>query len=425
MLDIKWIRENPALFDEALQNRKLQPLSKELIKLDLEKRHVIARMQELQQKRNSQAKALGAIKDKTGAEFNAARLEAEELKNELAELSARSDSDEKLESILETLPNIPALDVPVGSDETYNKLVKTVGEIPHIDNPQEHFDLGEKLGLMDFQKTAKISGSRFVTLSGALARLERALANFMLDIHTKEFGYLEVSPPALVRPIAMYNTGQLPNLEEDSFLTTNDYRLIPTSEVSLTNLVADTIVPREELPIRFTAYTSCFRSEAGSAGKDTRGMIRVHQFNKVELVSITTPDESEEEHMRMLSAAETILQRLKLPYRVMLLCTGDMGFCSKKTFDIEVWLPGQNQYREISSVSNCGDFQARRMKARYKEFGASDTTLLHTLNGSGLAVGRTIIAIMENYQNADGSINIPEALVPYMNGERVVTSAKS
>jgi len=223
----------------------------------------------------------------------------------------------------------------------------------------------------------------------------------------------------------MYNTGQLPNLEEDSFLTTNDYRLIPTSEVSLTNLVADTIVPREELPIRFTAYTSCFRSEAGSAGKDTRGMIRVHQFNKVELVSITTPDESEEEHMRMLSAAETILQRLKLPYRVMLLCTGDMGFCSKKTFDIEVWLPGQNQYREISSVSNCGDFQARRMKARYKEFGASDTTLLHTLNGSGLAVGRTIIAIMENYQNADGSINIPEALVPYMNGERVVTSAKS
>jgi seryl-tRNA synthetase len=238
----------------------------------------------------------------------------------------------------------------------------------------------------------------------------------MLDIHTNEFDYLEVSPPALVRPSAMYNTGQLPNLEEESFVTTNDYRLIPTAEVSLTNLVADKIIAREELPIRFTAYTPCFRSEAGSAGKDTRGMIRVHQFNKVEMVSITTPDESEAEHQRMLSAAETILQRLKLPYRVMLLCSGDTGFCSKKTFDLEVWLPGQNQYREISSVSNCSDFQARRLKARYKEFGASETTLVHTLNGSGLAVGRTLIAVLENYQNQDGSIRVPDVLVPYMGG---------
>jgi seryl-tRNA synthetase len=370
----------------------------------------------LQQQRNNQAKMLGQIKDKTGTEFQKAKEEAGEINKKLDELNAKSDSDKKLEAILETLPNIIGEEVPLGEDESHNKIIRTVGIIPDIANPKEHFELGENLGLMDFEQTAKISGSRFVTLTGGLARLERALASFMLDIHTKEFDYLEVSPPALVRPSAMYNTGQLPNLEEESFVTTNDYRLIPTAEVSLTNLVADKIIAREELPIRFTAYTPCFRSEAGSAGKDTRGMIRVHQFNKVEMVSITTPDESEAEHQRMLSAAETILQRLKLPYRVMLLCSGDTGFCSKKTFDLEVWLPGQNQYREISSVSNCSDFQARRLKARYKEFGASETTLVHTLNGSGLAVGRTLIAVLENYQNQDGSIRVPDVLVPYMGG---------
>jgi seryl-tRNA synthetase len=416
MLDIKWIRENPELFDEALKKRKLEPLADQIIKLDTEKRHSIAQIQELQQQRNNQAKMLGQIKDKTGTEFQKAKEEAGEINKKLDELNAQSDSDKKLEAILETLPNIIGEEVPLGEDERHNKIIRTVGIIPDIANPKEHFELGENLGLMDFEQTAKISGSRFVTLTGGLARLERALASFMLDIHTKEFDYLEVSPPALVRPSAMYNTGQLPNLEEESFVTTNDYRLIPTAEVSLTNLVADKIIAREELPIRFTAYTPCFRSEAGSAGKDTRGMIRVHQFNKVEMVSITTPDESEAEHQRMLSAAETILQRLKLPYRVMLLCSGDTGFCSKKTFDLEVWLPGQNQYREISSVSNCSDFQARRLKARYKEFGASETTLVHTLNGSGLAVGRTLIAVLENYQNQDGSIRVPDVLVPYMGG---------
>jgi seryl-tRNA synthetase len=416
MLDIKWIRENPELFDEALKKRKLEPLADQIIKLDTEKRHSIAQIQELQQQRNNQAKMLGQIKDKTGIEFQKAKEEAGEINKKLDELNAKSDSDKKLEAILETLPNIIGEEVPLGEDESHNKIIRTVGIIPDIANPKEHFELGENLGLMDFEQTAKISGSRFVTLTGGLARLERALASFMLDIHTNEFDYLEVSPPALVRPSAMYNTGQLPNLEEESFVTTNDYRLIPTAEVSLTNLVADKIIAREELPIRFTAYTPCFRSEAGSAGKDTRGMIRVHQFNKVEMVSITTPDESEAEHQRMLSAAETILQRLKLPYRVMLLCSGDTGFCSKKTFDLEVWLPGQNQYREISSVSNCSDFQARRLKARYKEFGASETTLVHTLNGSGLAVGRTLIAVLENYQNQDGSIRVPDVLVPYMGG---------
>jgi seryl-tRNA synthetase len=416
MLDIKWIRENPALFDEALQKRKIPPSAEEIIKLDSEKRQLIAQIQELQQQRNAHAKRLGEIKDKSGPEFQKAKEEAGEINKKLDNLNSQSDADQKLVAILETLPNIISEEVPIGPDETYNKLIRTVGIVPAIDNPKEHFALGENLGLMDFEQTAKISGSRFVTLTGALARLERALASFMLDIHTKEFDYIEVSPPALVRPIAMYNTGQLPNLDEESFVTTNDYRLIPTAEVSLTNLVADKIIAREELPIRFTAYTPCFRSEAGSAGKDTRGMIRMHQFNKVELVSITTPDESEAEHQRMLNAAETILQRLKLPYRVVLLCSGDTGFCSKKTFDLEVWLPGQNQYREISSVSNCGDFQARRLKARYKEFGASETTLVHTLNGSGLAVGRTLLAILENYQNPDGSIRIPDILVSYMDG---------
>ncbi len=417
MLDIKWIRDNPKEFDKVAKTRSIKYSSEEILKLDTEKRQTIALMQELQQARNQKSKALGALKDKSSAEFKLAKRDAEDINHKLGELTVKFETGDKLDSILESLPNIPHSDVPAGLDETCNKLIKTVGEIPKIENPQQHFDLGEKLDMMDFLQTSKISGSRFVTLKGALAKLERSLANFMLDIHTREFDYTEVSPPSLVRPQAMYNTGQFPKLIEESFHTTNGYSLIPTSEVSLTNLVADTIVPRETLPLRFTSYTPCFRSEAGSAGRDTRGMIRLHQFNKVELVSITTPEESEEEHLRMLSAAETILQKLKLPYRVMLLCSGDMGFSAQKTFDIEVWLPGQNEYREISSCSNCGSFQARRMKARYKEFGASETTLVHTLNGSGLAVGRTLLAVMENYQNPDGSIRVPDVLVPYMNGQ--------
>jgi seryl-tRNA synthetase len=297
-----------------------------------------------------------------------------------------------------------------------NKLVRTHGEQTKIPSAKQHFEIGEHLGMMDFVQTAKISGSRFVTLKADLARLERALINFMIDIHTKEFEFQELSPPYLVRPQAMYNVGQLPKFQYDSFETTTDYRLIPTGEVPLTNMVADSILAREILPTRYVAYTPCFRSEAGSAGRDVRGMIRMHQFSKVELVTITTPDESENEHEFMLNAAEEVLRRLDLSYRVMLLCSGDTGFQSKKTYDLEVWLPGQHQYREISSCSNCGDFQARRMKARYKEFGRTDTTFVHTLNGSALAIGRTIIAILENYQNSDGSITIPDALISYMGG---------
>ena len=416
MLDIKWIRENPGEFDRALVRRNLAKQSEEILALDLEKRQLTALIQELQHGRKEKSKSLGVVKDKSSPEFERVKRDVEHINHKLDELNAKAESNDKLDVILNSLPNIPFDEVPFGIDETSNQLIKTIGEPTKIESPKQHFDIGENLGMMDFSQTAKMSGSRFVSLKGGLARLERALANFMLDNHTKEYGYLEVSPPALVKNHAMYNVGQLPKFEEDSFLTTNGYRLIPTSEVSLTNFVADSIVPREELPLRFTAYTPCFRSEAGSAGKDTRGMIRLHQFSKVEMVSITTPDESKNEHERMLAAAESILQKLDLPYRVMLLCSGDMGFSAHKTYDLEVWLPGQNQYREISSVSNCGAFQARRMKARYKEFGSSETTLLHTLNGSGLAVGRTIVAILENYQNPDGSITIPEKLVSYMGG---------
>ena len=416
MLDIKWIRENPGEFDRALVRRNLPKQSEHVLALDSEKRQLTTLIQELQHSRKEKSKSLGSVKDKSSPEFERVKRDVEHINHKLDELTKQSENNTQLEVILNSLPNIPLEEVPFGLDETSNQLIKTVGEPRHIDGAKQHFDLGEDLGMMDFAQTVKMSGSRFVSLKGGIARLERALANFMLDTHTKEYGYLEVSPPCLVKPQAMYNVGQLPKFEEDSFLTTNGYRLIPTSEVSLTNFVADTIVPREELPMRLTAYTPCFRSEAGSAGKDTRGMIRLHQFSKVELVSITTPNESKDEHERMLSAAERILQKLDLAYRVMLLCSGDMGFSAHKTYDLEVWLPGQNQYREISSVSNCGDFQARRMKARYKEFGSNDTTLVHTLNGSGLAVGRTIVAILENYQNPDGSITIPEVLVPYMDG---------
>lgn len=423
MLDIKWIRENPQEFDRALVKRNMPKYTEEILELDKKRRELITLIQELQHARKEKSKQLGMMQDKAGPEFARVKVDVEHINQKLEELTKIYDENNQLDYILDRIPNLPEEEVPFGTDESSNKLIKTIGEPKKIIDAKQHFEIGEAIGLMDFAQTVKMSGSRFVTLKGQLARLERAVANFMLDTHTKEYDYLEVSPPYLVKNHAMYNVGQLPKFEEDSFVTTSDYRLIPTSEVSLTNLVADTIIPREELPLRFTAYTPCFRSEAGSAGKDTRGMIRLHQFNKVELVSITTPDESKNEHERMLNACESILKKLELPYRVMMLCSGDMGFSAKKTYDLEVWLPGQNQYREISSVSNCGDFQARRMKARYKEFGSHETTLVHTLNGSGLAVGRTVIAIIENYQNSDGSISIPDMLVSYMDGLKKIVMA--
>ena len=329
--------------------------------------------------------------------------------------------NDRLNALLSSIPNLPHEDVPVGNDEDDNELVRTVGEKPSFDfEPKEHFDIGEALGLMDFETAAKMSGSRFVVLSGALARLERALAQFMLDLQTGEHGYTEVSPPTLVKANALYGTGQLPKFEEDLFKTTGDHYLIPTSEVPLTNIVADSIIDEEYLPRRFTAFTPCFRSEAGSAGRDTRGMIRQHQFMKVEMVSVTTPENSGDELERMTGCAEEVLKRLGLSYRVMKLCTGDMGFGARRTYDLEVWLPGQDMYREISSCSVCGDFQARRMNARYRVEGEKGGRFVHTLNGSGLAVGRTMVAVLENYQQADGSVVVPEALKPYMGGIDVI-----
>ncbi|MDF2965521.1 MAG: seryl-tRNA synthetase [Rickettsiaceae bacterium] len=416
MLDLDWIVKNKEKFEELSAKRGLPPISGELAKLDEKRRQLTTLVQQLRHARKEKAKLLGFIKDKNSKEFEDIKRDAAHINDKLEELQAKLSSDDQLTKLLETLPNLPDDDVPYGTDESMNKIIRTWGTIKDTSHAKEHFELGEDLKMMDFVQTAKISGSRFVTLKSDLARLERALINFMMDVHTRQFQYVEVSPPYLVRNQAMYGVGQLPKFSDESFETTNNYRLIPTGEVPLTNLVADSIIAREVLPLRFVAYTPCFRSEAGSAGRDTRGMFRVHQFGKVELVSITTPYESKDEHEYLTNAAEEILKRLELPYRVALLCSGDMGFSARKTYDLEVWLPGQKKYREISSCSNCGDFQARRMKARYKELGASETTFVHTLNGSALAVGRTIIAIMENYQNEDGSITIPKALVSYMGG---------
>jgi len=420
MLDIKWIRENPKEFDKQMKARGIDPIANEILRLDEEKRQLTTLVQQLQHARKEKSKTLGYVKDKNSREFEQAKKDADDINDKLEELTNKAGRNYKLNEILDTLPNIAANDVPVGKDEHSNVEIRKYGTIRSIKNPKHHFELGENLEMMDFIQTVKISGSRFVTLKSDLAKLERALINFMIDVHTKEFGFLEISPPYLVKEEAMYGVGQLPKFAEDSFLTTTGHRLIPTSEVSLVNLVADKIIPKEQLPMRFVAYTQCFRSEAGSAGKDTRGMIRMHQFGKVELVSISTVDESTEEHEYITNAAETILQKLELPYRVMLLCTGDMGHSAKKTYDLEVWLPAQNKYREISSCSICGDYQSRRIKARYREFGSNSTIYAHTLNGSGLPIGRTIVAILENYQNEDGSINIPKALVNYMNGQEKI-----
>lgn len=416
MLNLKWIRENSQEFDKLLMKRGIQPKSSEIIKLDEERRQLLTLIQQFQTSKNAKSKLLGSIKNKTSKEFEELKRDVNHINEKLNELTKTLEKKTRLQEILDSLPNLLEDSVPYGIDESMNKLIRTIGTPNKNPSAKQHFIIGEELDMMDFAQTAKISGSRFVTLKGDLAKLERALINFMLDIHTKEFGFEELSIPYLVRPHAMYNVGQLPKFAEDSFAIGESYRLIPTSEVSLTNMVADTILQKESLPIRYTAFSPCFRSEAGSAGKDTAGMIRMHQFSKVELVSITSPEESSQEHEYMLNCAEEILKRLELPYRVMLLCSGDTGFASKKTYDIEVWMPGQNKYREISSCSNCGDFQSRRMKARYKEHNNQDSTFVHTLNGSGLPIGRTIIAILENYQNEDGSITVPNKLVNYMGG---------
>ena len=418
MLDIKWIRDNKEEFKNLLMKRGVDFNIEELLELDEQKRQVITLMQQLQQAKNNKTKKLAMIKGRSTREFDEICRDVEHINEKLEELNLQLNGNDRLQEILDNIPNLPAPEVPYGADESKNKLIrnyKTPSDIPHA---REHFDLGASLDMMDFEQTAKISGSRFVTLKGGLARLERALINFMLDIHTRHFEFIEMSVPALVRPESLYNVGQLPKFAEDSYLTSDEkYRLIPTGEVPLTNMVADMILQREQLPIRYVGYTPCFRSEAGSAGKDTRGMIRNHQFGKVELVSITTPEESEKEHQYILEAAEEILKLLELPYRVMLLCSGDMGFTAKKTYDIEVWLPGQKKYREISSVSNFGDFQARRMGTRYRELKDKNIAFVHTLNGSGLAIGRTIVAILENYQNPDRSIIIPKVLHQYMGGQ--------
>lgn len=418
MINIKWIRENQKEFYELLLKRGVKVDIDEILKLDEEKRQTITLIQQFQQAKNKKSKRLATLRGKPSREFDELKRDVQHINEKLAEISKQNDGQDPLQTMLDNIPNVPSPDVPYGTDETMNKFIRDFKEPSAIDNAKEHFYIGHNLGMMDFEQTAKISGSRFVTLSGKLAKLERALINFMMDLHVDEFEYEEISPPTLVRSEAMYNAGQLPKFSADSYSTDSEnFRLIPTGEVPLVNMVADKILKREELPIRYVAYTECFRSEAGSAGRDTRGMIRNHQFGKVELVTITTPEESQFEHEKMLSSAEEVLKRLDIPYRVMLLCTGDMGFHAQKTYDIEVWLPGQKKYREISSISNCGDFQARRLKARYKEFGETDTNLVHTLNGSALAVGRTLVAVLENYQNSDGSITIPEALRPYMGGE--------
>jgi seryl-tRNA synthetase len=474
VFDIRWIHENPQAFDAGLRKRGLVPggevkFAAELIALDETRRKVVTRLQEGQARRNAASKEIGFAK-KAKDEAKAAALVAEvaALKDVLAAgEKAQAEADRALTAALSVIPNLPREEVPVGADEHANTEVRRVGEPPKFawtNKPKQHFELGEALGLMDFETAAKLAGSRFVVLKGQLARLGRALAQFMLDLHTNEFGYTEIMPPYLVRDEVMYGTAQLPKFSDDQFRAEREdgqrkhafaelavhraqildyaeknglqaarsaplealgleYRpspdhrwLIPTAEVPLTNLVRSSIREEGELPIRVTAYSPCFRAEAGAAGKDTRGMIRQHQFSKVELVSITTPDQSLEEHERMTACAEEVLKRLGLAYRVMVLCSGDMGFASQKTYDIEVWLPGQNTYREISSCSVCGDFQARRMDARYRPTAGGRPEYVHTLNGSGLAVGRTLIAILENYQQPDGSIALPPALVPYLGG---------
>jgi seryl-tRNA synthetase len=420
MHDIRAIRDNPELYVKQWGAKGLsgEKLVAEILDLDAKLRAAQTELQTLQADRNNASKLIGQAKAKKD-EAEATRLMAhvETLKKRLEEQAAvEREAGEALRGLLETLPNIPAPDVPIGVDEHDNVEVRRWGEPFAIGAPKDHVDLGEGLGLVDFEAASRMSGARFVVLKGQLARLERAIGQFMLDLQTEEHDYLEVAPPLLVNDAAAYGTDKLPKFADDLFQTTDGRWLIPTAEVPLTSLVMGQITPEEQLPLRFTALTPCFRSEAGASGKDTRGMIRQHQFNKVELVSITTPEQSEAEHERMVDCAEAVLKRLELPFRTVLLCTGDMGFGARKTYDLEVWLPSQGRYREISSCSNCGDFQARRMDARTKKAGEKGTRFVHTLNGSGLAVGRTLVAIMENYQDEGGRIAIPQALHRYVPG---------
>ena len=432
MYDIRWIRENADAFDRGLASRGLAPLSSHLLALDEARRTAIARAQDAQSRRNALSKEIGkAMGAKDVARAEALKAEVASLKDAVPALEAEEKAAvETLNTELAAIPNTPLPDVPEGADEHGNVVLHVHGTKPEeagrlhgVNEARQHFELGEALGQMDFETAAKLSGSRFVVLQAEIARLSRAIGQFMLDVHTEEHGYTEVMPPLMVRDDAMFGTAQLPKFRDDQFRAGEEHWLIPTAEVPLTNLVRESILSEEELPRRYTALTPCFRAEAGSAGRDTRGMLRQHQFEKVELVSITTPEKSLEEHERMLACAEAVLKKLDLHYRVMTLCAGDMGFASQKTYDIEVWLPGQKTYREISSCSVCGDFQARRMDARYRPKEGGAPRFVHTLNGSGTAVGRALIAVMENYQQADGSIAVPDALVPYMRGKTRIARA--
>ena len=426
MHDIKAIRDNSDSFVLGLRRRGMadaQAIADDLLKKDKDLRELLVRLQTAQARRNDASKLIGQAKAKKD-EAGAAALMAEVagLKDSIQQGEGEQRELEKhLRDALSVIPNLPAQDVPDGADESGNVPVtaRAFGKPPGINSPKQHFEIGEALGQMDFERAAKVSGARFVYLKGDLAKLERAIAAFMLDTHTEKFGYTEVAPPVLVKSNAMFGTGQLPKFQDDLFRTTSEdpFWLVPTAEVSLTNYIADEILSEVELPLRFTAYTPCFRAEAGAAGRDTRGMIRMHQFSKVELVSIATPDQSHAEHEHMTDAAQEILKKLDLAHRVVTLCTGDMGFSAQKTYDIEVWLPGQNAYREISSCSNCGEFQARRMNSRFRNAEGKVKGPVHTLNGSGLAVGRTMVAILENYQQPDGSVAIPDVLQPYMGGK--------
>lgn len=418
MHDIRALRADPAAYDAAWALRGLPPQSPAILAWDESLRVRQTSHQELLARRNDASKLIGQAKARKD-EQEAQRLMAQvhDLKEQIDGLDVEIDAAKAgLQTLLAALPNLPAADVPQGADEHGNVEQRRWGHAPLIADPKDHVALGEGTGLMDFEAAGRTSGARFVFLKGELARLERALGAFMLDMQTREHGYLEVSPPLLVRDEAVFGTGQLPKFAEDLFRTTDGRWLIPTAEVSLTNMVLGQIVDEAELPMRLTALTPCFRSEAGASGRDTRGMIRQHQFYKVELVSITTPEQSDAEHERMVGCAEAVLKRLELPFRTMLLCTGDMGFGARKTYDLEVWMPSQGVYREISSCSNCGDFQARRMDARCKTSGEKGTRFMHTLNGSGLAVGRTLVALLENYQDDGGRIAVPQALQPYMGG---------
>lgn len=422
MHDIKAIRDNPEAYDRAWTLKGLSAQTPRILELDGQLRAAQTQLQTAQSRRNEVSRLIGQAKGRKDEDAAQALMaEVETLKAVLSEQGEVERSvAETLRALLASLPNLPASDVPPGADENDNVEVRRWGEPRTLAAPRDHVDLGEGLGQVDFEAAARMSGARFVVLKGTIARLERALGQFMLDLQTQKHGYTEVSPPLLVRDEAVFGTGQLPKFSEDLFRTTDGRWLIPTAEVSLTNLVREQVLAEDELPLRLTALTHCFRSEAGASGRDTRGMIRQHQFQKVELVSITTPDQSEAEHERMVECAEAVLKALELPYRTMKLCAGDMGFGARKTYDLEVWIPSEGRYREISSCSNCGDFQARRMDARSKKAGEKGTRFVHTLNGSGLAVGRTLVAVMENYQNEDGSIAIPEVLQPYMGGANVI-----